>query len=79
MMIHAPSYHRQTKHKGKTLLLSLVNVGVTRLLKNNVYGRVGLGKSPVDRGRKGLKISVLTDSLGVVHNIRSDAASVSDL
>ena len=44
----------------------------------NVYGRVGLGRSPVDRGRKGLKISVLTDSLGVVHNIQSDAANVSD-
>ena len=44
----------------------------------NVYGRNGLGRSPVDRGRKGLKISVLTDCNGVVHNIRSDPANVSD-
>ena len=38
----------------------------------NAYGREGLGRSPVDRGRKGLKISVLTDSHGVVHNIHSE-------
>ncbi len=44
----------------------------------NVYGRGGLGRSPVDRGRKGLKVSVLADCNGVVHNIRSDPASVSD-
>ena len=44
----------------------------------NAYGRQGLGRSPVDRGRKGLKVSVLTDANGVVHNIRSDAANISD-
>ena len=44
----------------------------------NAFGRQGLGRSPVDRGRKGLKISVLTDSNGVVHNIRSDGANISD-
>ena len=44
----------------------------------NVYGRCGLGRSPVDRGRKGLKVSILTDCNGVVHNLRSDPANVSD-
>ena len=44
----------------------------------NVYGRSGVGRSPVDRGRKGLKVSVLTDCYGIVHNIRSDPANVSD-
>ena len=44
----------------------------------NVYGRSELGRSPVDRGRKGLKVSVLTDCNGMVHNIRSDPANVSD-
>ena len=44
----------------------------------NAYGREGLGRSPVDRGRKGLKISVLTDSQGIVHNIQSDPANRSD-
>ena len=44
----------------------------------NVYGRSGVGRSPVDRGRKGLKVSVLTDCNGIVHNIRSDPANVSD-
>ena len=44
----------------------------------NAYGRTGVGRSPVDRGRKGLKISALTDGEGVVHAIRSDAANVSD-
>ena len=44
----------------------------------NVHGRHGLGRSPVDRGRKGLKVSILTDGNGVVHNLRSDPANVSD-
>ena len=44
----------------------------------NAYGRQGLGRSPVDRGRKGLKISILADANGMVHNIQSDAANVSD-
>ena len=44
----------------------------------NVYGRKGTGRSPVDRGRKGLKISTLVDCNGMVHNIRSDPANVSD-
>ena len=44
----------------------------------NVYGRSGLGRSPVDRERKGLKVSILTDCNGVVHNIRSDPANISD-
>ena len=44
----------------------------------NAYGRRGLGRSPVDRGRKGLKISILADANGMVHNIQSDAANVSD-
>lgn len=44
----------------------------------NVYGRVGTGRCPVDRGRQGIKISVLTDCNGIVHNIRSDPANVSD-
>ena len=44
----------------------------------NAYGREGLGRSAVDRGRKGLKISILTDSHGVVHNLKSDGANRSD-
>ena len=44
----------------------------------NAYGRQGLGRSPVDRGRKGLKISILADENGMVHSIRNDAANVSD-
>ena len=44
----------------------------------NVYGRFGLGRSPVDRGRKWLKVLILTDCNGVMHNIRADPAIVSD-
>ena len=44
----------------------------------NVYGRCGLGRSPVDRGRKGWKVSILTDCNGIMHNMRADPANVSD-
>ena len=44
----------------------------------NVYGRCGIGRSPVDRGRKGLKVSILTDCNGIMHNMRADPANVSD-
>ena len=43
-----------------------------------MYGRCGLGRSPVDRGRKGLKVSILTDCNGVMYNMKADAANVSD-
>ena len=44
----------------------------------NAFGRVGLGRNPVDRGRKAIKVSALTDQDGIVHNIRSDPANTSD-
>ena len=44
----------------------------------NAFGRVGLGRNPVDRGRKALKISALTDQDGIVHNLRCDPANTSD-
>ena len=44
----------------------------------NAFGRQGLGRNPVDRGRKALKVSILTDHNGVVHNLRTDAANTSD-
>jgi putative transposase len=44
----------------------------------NAYGRVGLGRNPVDRARKALKVSALTDQNGVIHNLRADPANTSD-
>lgn len=44
----------------------------------NEFGRVGLGRNPVDRGRKALKISALTDQDDIVHNLRCDPANTSD-
>ena len=44
----------------------------------NAFGWQGLGRNPVDRGRKTLKVSILTDHNGVVHNLRTDAANTSD-
>ena len=42
----------------------------------NSFGRVGLGRNPVDRGRKAH--SALTDQDGTVHNLRCDPANTSD-
>ena len=35
----------------------------------NAFGRDGIGRNPVDRGRKAIKISALTDQDGIVYNI----------
>lgn len=40
------------------------NVVVDTSFVKNVWGRDCLGKSPVDRGRKATKVSVLTDGVG---------------
>ncbi len=45
----------------------------------NAFGRVGVGRNPVDRGRKALKISALTDQDGIVHNLRCDPAKTSNV
>ena len=56
-------------HRNITLL--------TRPYVKNAFGRVGVGRNPVDRGRKALKISALTDQDGIVHNLRCDPANTS--
>ena len=38
----------------------------------NAYGRQGLGRSPVDRGRKGLKISILADAMFYSHFLKKN-------
>ena len=38
----------------------------------NAYGRQGLGRSPVDRGRKGLKISILADAIFYSHFLKKN-------
>ena len=45
----------------------------------NVYGRDKLGRNPVDRGRKGSKITVVVDHHGIVHSLYSCGANISDM
>ena len=45
----------------------------------NVYGRDKLERNPVDRGRKGSKITVVVDHHGIVHSLYSCGANISDM
>ena len=45
----------------------------------NVYGRDCLGRNPVDRGRKGSKMSVAVDDLGVLFGCCLHPANIPDV
>ena len=45
----------------------------------NVYGRDCLGRNPVDRGRKGSRMSVAVDDLGVVFGCCLHPANIPDV
>lgn len=45
----------------------------------NAYGRLGTGRNPTDRGRKAIKVSVVTDQHGVVHGMTLSPANRPDV
>ena len=45
----------------------------------NRFGRVGVGKNHTDRGRKALKLSVITDQNGVCQSVTSDPGNRPDV
>jgi transposase len=45
----------------------------------NVYGTDCIGRSPVDRGRKASKLSVVTDQNGMIHAFHSAKGNVPDV
>ena len=60
------------KHKPKRYCIDSTMI-------KNIYGRNVIGRNPVDRGRKGSKLSVIVDESGIVHGMRIDPANVPDV